>query len=542
MMQMLIVDDEILFVEGLKSDLRWEMFGVSTVHTAYNIRQAKEIFETHPIDMMLCDIEMPQGSGLELLIWVREHYPKTESIFLTCHADFKFAQQAIQLGCFDYLLKPVALVQLEEVIVKAGAKINKESELQQYSRYGQFWVQHQPILIERFWLDILHETIPSNLEAIRASAEDRNIPFSEEMRFLPILISIQRYHKELSLRDEKILEYAIQNSAEEMIVEQKEKGQVLLLGSQNLLAIVSWDQEAEPEMERLKQKCEAFISSCRQFFYCDISCYIGNKAYVHELPSMVHELSHREKSNVAYNNTVFMLSEKKQSSKHVSMPDLPVWSVMLKEGSMTKVLSEAERYLESMMQTGELDARVLHQFHHDFLQMLYHVIMLKGIQARELLSDAVSIELAPRATRSVTDTMAWIKHIMERSLQYVNTVEQTQSVAERVKSHIALHLNEQELSREEIANYVYLNPDYLDRIFKKETGISVTEYLVQERMGMAKELLSKSGMSISSIAAHVGYSNLAHFSKRFKSVTGMNPNDYRQQHGRNGTNGKSKTE
>lgn len=508
-MQMLIVDDEMLFVEGLKSDLHWETFGVSTVHTAYNIRQAKEIYEAHPIDIMLCDIEMPQGSGLELLTWVRERYPKTESIFLTCHADFKFAQQAIQLGCFDYLLKPVALAQLEEVIVKARAKINKESELQQYSRYGQFWVQHQPLLIERFWLDILHETIPSNLEAIRTSAADRNIPFSEEMRFLPVLISVQRFYKELSLRDEKIMEYAIQNSAEEMIVEQKEKGQVLLLGSRNLLAIVSWDQEAEPEMERLKQKCEAFISSCRQFFYCDISCYIGNRTFVHELPSMVHELSHLEKNNVAYNNTVFMLSGKKQSFKPVAMPDLHVWSVMLKEGSMTKVLSEVERYLESMMQTGELDARVLHQFHHDFLQMLYHVIMLKGIQARELLSDTVSMELAPRATRSVTDTIAWIKHIMERSLQYVNTVEQTQSVAERVRNHITLHLNEQELSREEIANHVYLNPDYLDRIFKKETGISVTEYLVQERMGMAKELLSKSGMSISSIATHVGYSNLA---------------------------------
>jgi len=541
-MQMLIVDDEILFVEGLKSDLHWETFGVSTVHTAYNIRQAKETFEAHPIDIMLCDIEMPQGSGLELLTWVREHYPKTESIFLTCHADFKFAQQAIQLGCFDYLLKPVALAQLEEVIVKAGAKINKESELQQYSRYGQFWVQHQPLLIERFWLDILHETIPSNLDAIRASAADRNIPFSEEMRFLPVLISVQRFYKELSLRDEKIMEYAIQNSAEEMIVEHKEKGQVLLLGRQNLLSIVSWDQEAEPEMERLKQKCEAFISSCRQFFYCDISCYIGNRAYVHELPSMVHELTHLEKNNVAYNNTVFMLSGKKQSSKSVAMPDLSVWSVMLKEGSMTKVLSEVERYLESMTHLGELDARVLHQFHHDFLQMLYHVIMLKGIQARELLSDAVSMELAPRATRSVTDTIAWIKHLMERSLQYVNTVEQTQSVAERVRNHITLNLNEQELSREEIANHVYLNPDYLDRIFKKETGISVTEYLVQERMGMAKELLSKRGMSISSIATHVGYSNLAHFSKRFKSVTGMNPNDYRQQHGRNGTSGKSKTE
>lgn len=541
-MQMLIVDDEILFVEGLKSDLHWETFGVATVHTAYNIRQAKEIFEAHPIDIMLCDIEMPQGSGLELLTWVREHYPKTESIFLTCHADFKFAQQAIQLGCFDYLLKPVALSQLEEVIVKAKAKINKESELQQYSRYGQFWVQHQPILIERFWLDILHETIPSNLEAIRESAAERNIPFSEEMRFLPVLISVQRFYKELSLRDEKIMEYAIQNSAEEMIVEHKEKGQVLLLGSRNLLAIVSWDQEAEPEMKLLKQKCEAFISSCRQFFYCDISCYIGNRASVHELPSMVHKLTQLEKNNVAYNNTVFMLSGKKQSSKPVTLPDLPVWSVMLKEGSMSKVLSEVERYLESLMQAGELDAKVLHQFHHDFLQMLYHVIMLKGIQARELLSDAESMELAPRATRSVTDTLAWIKHIMERSLQYVNTVEQTQSVAERVKNHIAIHLNEQELSREEIANHVYLNPDYLDRIFKKETGISVTEYLVQERMGMAKELLSKSGMSVSSIAVHVGYSNLAHFSKRFKSVTGMNPNDYRQLHGRNGTSGKSKTE
>jgi two-component system response regulator YesN len=64
-------------------------------------------------------------------------------------------------------------------------------------------------------------------------------------------------------------------------------------------------------------------------------------------------------------------------------------------------------------------------------------------------------------------------------------------------------------------------------------GISVTEYVCQQRFAIAQELLSTTDLPISSVACHVGYTNLSHFSRKFKKQTNMNPNEYRMKHSKN---------
>ena len=93
-MQLLIVDDEFLVVDEIKNAINWERLGISQVHIAYNIIEARQQFEKNTLDILLCDIEMPEGNGLELLSWVRENHPDTEALFLTCHSDFSYARKA----------------------------------------------------------------------------------------------------------------------------------------------------------------------------------------------------------------------------------------------------------------------------------------------------------------------------------------------------------------------------------------------------------------------------------------------------------------
>jgi two-component system response regulator YesN len=112
-------------------------------------------------------------------------------------------------------------------------------------------------------------------------------------------------------------------------------------------------------------------------------------------------------------------------------------------------------------------------------------------------------------------------------MEYAQSIAQSRSVVERVMDFIKLHMAE-DLSREDIANHVFLNPDYLTRIFKKETGMAVSDYLLHERLKLAQELLAKTDMPISSVASHIGYSNFSHFSRMFKKHTTLNPNEYRQ--------------
>ena len=62
-MNALLVDDDRYFVAALREKIDWHSLGIEEVHSAYNIRGAREIIERHAIRVMLCDIEMPQGSG-----------------------------------------------------------------------------------------------------------------------------------------------------------------------------------------------------------------------------------------------------------------------------------------------------------------------------------------------------------------------------------------------------------------------------------------------------------------------------------------------
>jgi len=244
MRRLMIVDDEPIAVEGLRDGVDWEAAGISRVFVAYGAEQAKEWFGREEIDILLCDIEMPQGTGLELLEWVRRHYPKTETIFLTCHADFQYARQAIQLGSFDYLLKPIPYGDLEAVIGKAIRKLDEERRQSEFSQFGKFWVRHQPMLIERFWLDILNETIPSREGAVKQAAAERNIPYSESLVFIPILLRVRQWYKEYTLRDKKTMEYALRKAAEEMLMGRQESGFVVTPGDERLLVVLNGETEA----------------------------------------------------------------------------------------------------------------------------------------------------------------------------------------------------------------------------------------------------------------------------------------------------------
>ena len=87
-MKLLIVDDESLVRETIRTLLDWKQLGFTDVFTAENARQAMENLNAHRIDVMLCDIEMPHTSGLELIDWAGKNSPHTQTVIITCHASF----------------------------------------------------------------------------------------------------------------------------------------------------------------------------------------------------------------------------------------------------------------------------------------------------------------------------------------------------------------------------------------------------------------------------------------------------------------------
>ncbi|MBN2984725.1 response regulator transcription factor [Cohnella algarum] len=523
MTRVLIVDDEPFIVNGLKLSVNWERIGVTDVLTAHNARQAREIFKDGKVDIMLCDIEMPEESGLDLLAWVKDHSPNTESVFLTCHADFAFARQAIELGSSDYILKPVPPEKLESVVQKLIEKIRKQNELAEQS---QSWVQHHPLFIDRFWLDLIHLVIPPSLAAVRQAVRERKIPVEADSQVLPVLIHVQRWYKKLQPRDEKILEYALKNAAEETIRESGAKVKVVAFEPRKLLAVVEATPDADFRPERLRALFESYILSCRPYFYCDISCYVGHASPVHELAERTEQLLALQNDNVACSNHVFLQNAGPAEEDSVAMPDMKIWYVMLTKGSKRQLIAEAETYLKSLVNHSGFNARSLSHFHQNFLQMLYVYLQNKNIEARQLFQDSTSAELSRQAVCSIPDMLEWVRHAAGKAFDQAQETEQSGSVVDKARKYIESHLD-RELNREMLASQFFLNPDYMDRLFKKETGMSMKEYLWNERLRVSEELLVKTELPVTEIAMQVGYSSLSAFTRLFKKKTDLNPSEYR---------------
>ena len=102
------------------------------------------------------------------------------------------------------------------------------------------------------------------------------------------------------------------------------------------------------------------------------------------------------------------------------------------------------------------------------------------------------------------------------------------SVVNRVRKFIAANIKKEDLSREAVANAVYLNPDYLSRLFKQQTGVSLSEYIQQQRLTLAKRLLTQTRLPVGDIALNLGYSSFSYFTRVFKAATGYAPLEYRK--------------
>ena len=85
----------------------------------------------------------------------------------------------------------------------------------------------------------------------------------------------------------------------------------------------------------------------------------------------------------------------------------------------------------------------------------------------------------------------------------------------------------EEIGRNEAAAVVYLTPEYAAKLFKKETGMNLKDYIHQVRIREAKTLLAGGG-KVSVVAQQVGFDNFSYFSTVFKRITGVSPNEYKR--------------
>ncbi len=115
----------------------------------------------------------------------------------------------------------------------------------------------------------------------------------------------------------------------------------------------------------------------------------------------------------------------------------------------------------------------------------------------------------------------------ESSSQEQSEYRMEDDIINKVKLYVREHISEEVITRDKIADKIYFTGPYFSKLFKKSTGITFSEFVLNERMKYATELLN-SNIKISDIPAKIGYNSYRHFQRIFKNYCGYSPSEYRR--------------
>ena len=255
-MNVLIVDDQQAVIDSLRKEIHWRELSVDKVYTALSAREARMALRNFEVDILLTDIEMPEEDGLSLFRWTRENDPHVVGIFLTAHADFRYAQEAIHMGGFDYILQPFKGEDVEAALKKAAGNVRSRAVAQlratpenRRSRRGNM-------------LDGLIQKLNLGNDGALDEAF-REMRQAEELEeggatLYPVLLEIVDWHKIGHDRGEKMLPQMFANVLED-IFEMPEGGTAIssLMDSRYWMVLSLKKEQLEPE---------AYVSGIEEFY------------------------------------------------------------------------------------------------------------------------------------------------------------------------------------------------------------------------------------------------------------------------------------
>jgi two-component system response regulator YesN len=233
--------------------------------------------------------------------------------------------------------------------------------------------------------------------------------------------------------------------------------------------------------------------------------------------------------NIVTGRSLVPVEQNSSPRASIALPDMKQWYFLLSEQKYDQMLMELKNYFLHDNVEMPISRTDLMQVLQDFDQMLYVLLRERSISARLIFATEQGTELRRNAPNSVSDTMTWCFWAVTQVSQHLMQEERGKNYIEQVKTFIQQHLN-QAFTRQDIADYVHLSQNHLARLFKKETGMSISDYIIQERMNRAFELLQNTNLPVGEVALRVGYENYSYFLTLFRRVTDLRPSEYRARH------------
>lgn len=526
-MNVLLVDDDRFVVAALEKKINWEQLTVTEVLTAFNIRQAQKIIEKNSIDICVCDIEMPGDSGLDLLSWVRESGKEIQFIFLTSYADFDYAKKAIELSSLDYQLKPIDFDTLSHILEKAVSKVRKNAALTQTKADSQKWKDNYRYIVDLFWKELFATTLFREPSLLETELRKKDLSYTADDLFIPVLFRLYPLSGQIMPMESSMVDFSFQNITAETF--QKScilYESIVILNTFEYVVILSGlqlEQIRQPFTENLL----TLFKNLQSFLHCEIACGIAPEVSLTELPETLTRLREMRESNLNSVNKPLFLQDFVPSTTSYIPPSLEVINTFLEQKQADAALQNIENYLSKYIQASGITKNFLLHLRLDIEQIVFSYLHKNGIEAHTLFSSEERDELITKSLDAVPYMFNYLRYLIQRAVEYNSFVNEKDSVVDIVLNYIHQHYSE-DISRTMLADMVYLNPDYLARLFKKQTQTSIINYITTYRLEKAKELLLNPDIPVGTVALKVGYGNYSYFSKLFKDVVGCTPNEYRK--------------
>lgn len=489
MYNVIVVDDEKNIREGITELIEWEKLGCKVCASMQNGAQVLKYLaeEKNHVDIIITDIKMPIMDGMELIEALNESFPDIKVVILTAYGDFTYAQQAIKFQVADFVVKNEFFLELP----RAVRKIIRQCEADEKKCVGR----------------------------------EKEIPFvqGEVCRVCAC-----------EMRDSEHYDYEMCKKRGEEILNSTflDHRVVVVEGESQMLIFVIEYKGPEENAAWFQRRLEKVISIAKIFQ--NISLRIGAGSIVKSAEwggvgkkQAIRNLSDiytdNKPVNVKENYTEYVQYWKDENDVESYMRRL---YVALRSGTEEGKKLCAEEFKEYLKQ----ETRPIEQCRSDAHAIILYLV--RKVKSKEKMEKILIPEKVLDAVYK-SKSKAAIAEVMRETCGIISTIleeeqKEGSSLSRKVNCIIERDYKEK-ISLKDISKELFVNSSYLSRVYKKETGYTVTDAINAYRIEKAKEILETGEYRVCEVGEMVGIEDPAYFTHVFLKYEGKSPSDFMNQ-------------
>lgn len=538
MLKMILADDEQIILDGLKESIDWKSFGIDVVGTAKNGAEAVEMTRVLCPHIVVTDIKMPVLSGLELVKEIKKFKTHVKIILISAYEQFDFAQEAISLGVLSYITKPLKKQKvIEEVLKVRDIILQERQENENKSRYEELFLSNLPILQEHYHNNlILGKTKLAGDYGKQSGVYGIDIGEKDTGVFVCAIDNLEETSEEFFEKSIQIILLRVIEMIKELLPPEYKRA-VFQSYNNEVVTIYNAASDHPAAIKAVTLTAEAIKNTMRRETCISISAGVG-RIYpsLREAPLSYQEAVKALNYRLVYgNNAVLYIDNvEMKDMKHAHLLGdlnnvLTNIQNVLWTGKEDEVIKLIDRKLSWLSGFKGIPYYYIQQVYCQLLSALLRIIYEMNILPEQLYGEPVHLYGELFKKQTIEEVGRWYRDLVARACAAINEKKsaRTSNVIGAALEYIKKY-SSRDLSLGEVAEHVNLNPSYLSRIFKEETGIQFVEYVRNVKMELAKELLKNSSKKIYEICEELGYQNVQYFSTIFKTATGMTPLEFKK--------------